>query len=90
MKDETKDTIALDYQKGNKTNKDGQRANINVYELGGGRHFEDLLEAALVSPGNAHNTTVCIVLDLTNPGNTIENLRNWMNKIREETQKAVY
>ena len=88
MSDETKETTALEYIKGTKTDK-GQKVNINVYELGGGRHYEDLLEAALVSPGNADSTVVCIVVDLTNPDSIIENLKNWMYKIREETEKAM-
>jgi hypothetical protein len=59
-----------------------------VYELGGGRNFANLLEAALVG-GNVASTTVCIVLDLTKPGNTIESLLFWINAIREQSQIAL-
>jgi len=59
-----------------------------VYELGGGRNFANLLEAALVG-GNVASTTVCIVLDLTKPGNTVESLLFWINAIREQSQVAL-
>ena len=59
-----------------------------MYELGGGRNFANLLEAALVG-GNVASTTVCIVLDLTKPGNTIESLLFWINAIREQSQIAL-
>ena len=50
-KEDVGETMGLKYLHGTKTNKNNDKVNINVYELGGGRTFSNLLEAALVSPG---------------------------------------
>ena len=81
-KDDMQETMALKYMHGTKTNKNNEKVNVNVYELGGGRTFSNLLEAALVSPGNIHETTVVVCLDLDNPGNTIDNLIFWLAHVR--------
>lgn len=77
------ETTALEFNSGIKLSGD-KRVKTNVYELGGGRNFANLLEAAL-SGGNVANTTVCIVVDLTKPGNTIESCLFWINAIKEQS-----
>ena len=81
------ETTALEFKSGLKLSGD-KKVKTNVYELGGGRNFANLLEAAL-SSGNIANTTVCIVLDLTKPGNTIESLLFWLNSVKEQSQLAL-
>lgn len=87
VKDDMGETTALEFNSGLKLSND-RRVKTNVYELGGGRNFANLLEAAL-SEGNVANTTVCIVIDLTKPGNTIESCLFWINAIREQSQAAL-
>ena len=87
VKEEISETIALEFKSGLKLHND-KRVKTNVYELGGGRNFANLLEAAF-SGGNIANTTVCIVLDLTKPGNLIESAVFWLNAVREHAQAAL-
>ena len=87
IKDEMGQTTALEYKSGLKLQGDRQ-VKTNVYELGGGRNFANLLEAALLG-GNVQHTTVCIVVDLTKPGNAIENLLFWLNAVKEQSQMAL-
>jgi hypothetical protein len=50
------------------------------------------LASLLEAPLNAFsiaNTAVCIVIDLSIPGNVIDSLLYWLNVIREHTQKAL-
>ena len=75
------ETTALEFKNGLKLNGD-KRVKTNVYELGGGRNYAGLLEAALQG-SNIANTTVCIVVDLSKPGNTVESALFWLNSIRE-------
>lgn len=56
--------------------------------IGGGR----ILSSLLAAPLNQHsilNTTVCIVLDLSTPGNSIDSLLFWLTSIREHLQKVI-
>ena len=48
FKEEMPETTAMNYSSGNKTNKDDKKVRVNVYELGGGRSFANLLESAMV------------------------------------------
>ena len=82
IKDDAGETTALEFKSGLKLFND-KKVKTNVYELGGGRNFANLLEAALQG-GSLANTTVCIVLDLTKPGNTIESCMFWLNCVREQ------
>lgn len=88
VKEDMAETVALKYMSGVKL-LDRQKVKVNMYELGGGRTFANLLEAAIVSPGNPDTTTVCICLDLSQPGNSIENLEFWLKVIKEMTNQAV-
>ena len=80
--DDMQETMSLKYMHGTKTNKDNEKVNCNFYELGGGKTFANLLEAALVSSGSILETTVCICLDLDNPGNVLDNLLFWLKEVR--------
>jgi len=83
VKDDMEETTALEFKSGLKMSGD-KKVKTNVYELGGGRNFANLLEAALVG-SNIASTTVCIVLDLTKPGNTVDSLLFWLKAIREQS-----
>lgn len=83
IKDDMPETTALEFKSGLKLSGD-KKVKTNVYELGGGRNFANLLEAAL-SGGNIANTTVCIVLDLTKPGTTVGSLLFWLNAAKEQS-----
>lgn len=87
VKEELQETTALEFKSGLKLHND-KRVKTNVYELGGGRNFAGLLEAAL-SGGNLLHTTICIVVDLTKPGNSMDTLLFWLEAVREATQAAV-
>ena len=65
-----------------------KRVKTNVYELGGGRNFANLLEAVLKSSSIA-STTVCIVLDLSNPYNAVETAIYWIEAIRNHSKQAL-
>ena len=81
------ETTALEFKSGLKLHADKQ-CKVNVYELGGGRNFANLLESAF-SGGNVANTTVCIVADLTKPGNSIESVLFWLNAVQEHSTAAL-
>ena len=80
-------TTALDFKHGSK-NKDEKKMKLNIYELGGGRNNAHMLGAAL-HEGNISNTTVCISVDLTKPGNSVDSVLFWMNCVREQTEIAL-
>ena len=48
VKEEMTETTAMNYSSGIKHNKDDKKVKVNVYELGGGRSFANLLESAMV------------------------------------------
>ena len=47
-----------------------------------------MLGAAL-NAGNIGSAAVCIVVDLSKPGNTIDSLLFWLNAVREHSQVAL-
>ena len=55
---------------------------------GGGRVYSSLLSAT-IQPEALENTTICILLDLTAPGNALEELQFWLQATREQTQAAL-
>ena len=83
LKDDMEETTALDFQYGTKTRED-KKVKVNVYELGGGRVLSNMLGAVLNS-GNIGSATVCIVVDLAKPGNTVDSLLFWLNAVKEHT-----
>jgi hypothetical protein len=56
--------------------------------LGGGRILANLLSAPL-NAFNIPNTAVCIAVDLSNPGASIDSLLYWLSVIKEYSQKAL-
>ena len=84
VKEEMPETTAMNYSSGIKINKDEKKVKVNVYELGGGRSFANLLESAMVGE-SIQNTTVVIVIDLSKPGNAIDSLLFWLNAVREQS-----
>jgi hypothetical protein len=59
------------------------KTRVNAYELGGGRILSNLLQAPL-SFGNLNSlASVCIVLDLSKPGNCLESLMFWMEEVKK-------
>ena len=83
-----KETIALDFKYANKTHEDW-KTRVNTYELGGGRVLGNLLQAPL-SPNNLNSiATICIVLDLSKPGNTIESLLFWLKTVKDITKNSL-
>ena len=59
-------------------------------DIGGGRTLSNLL----LAPINAYslasgNLVVCIVVDLANPGASIDNILFWLATLRECAQKAI-
>jgi hypothetical protein len=58
--------------------------------IGGGRTLAGLLQAPINAYSLASgNLVVCIVLDLTNPGASVDTLLFWLATIRETVQKAI-
>ncbi len=86
-KDDNKETLALDYRFGVRV-KDDKKQKVNLYELGGGRNFASMLAAPLNATAIAQ-TSVCIVADLSRPGNVMGSLQFWLNVVREHIQKAI-
>ena len=52
--------------------------------VGGGRILANLLSAPL-NAFNIVNTAICIVIDLSVPGNAIDSLSYWLNVVREHS-----
>ena len=77
-----KETIALDFQYANKTHED-MKIRVNTYELGGGRVLSNLLQAPLSSANLSSLASVCIVLDLSKPGNCIESMLFWIAEVKK-------
>ena len=81
-----KETTALDYRYGIRT-KDEKKQKVNIYELGGGRILSSLLSAPL-NPSSLAQTSICICVDLSLPGNTIDSILYWITVIREQLHKV--
>jgi len=59
-------------------------------KIGGGRTLSGLLQAPINAYSLASgNLVVCIVVDLANPGASIDNLLFWLASIRETVQKGI-
>lgn len=86
-KEDLPPTTALDFKYYIKT-RDERKATLNAYEIGGGRLLSPLLETCL-SPDRILDTSVCICVDLSKPGNSIESLNFWLDTIREQTKQVL-
>ena len=88
IKDDVKETTALDFRFGTKV-RDEKKQKISIYELGGGRTLSSLLQAPLNPYTLANGSLViCIVVDLANPGASIDTLLFWLATLREQIAKA--
>ena len=83
-KEDIPETTALDFKYTHKS-KDEKKMTVNVYEMGGGRTLSSLLSTCL-SEENILNTTVCICVDLSKPGNCVDSVLFWLNVVREQIQ----
>lgn len=88
VKEDVKETTALDFRFGTRVREE-KKQKISIYELGGGRTLANLLQAPL----NAHSLStgglvISIVLDLTNPGASVDTLLFWLATLREHIGKA--
>ena len=63
--------------------KDEKKFTVNVFELGGGRLISSMLSACLTEE-NILDATVCICVDLSKPGNSVDSVLFWLNAIREQ------
>lgn len=80
-------TNALDFKYGKKT-KDDKQTKFNIYELGGGRTLSNML-SAILNERSIQNSTVCIVVDLSKPANSVDSVLFWLNAVRESSQIAL-
>jgi hypothetical protein len=88
VKDDLKETTALDFRFGLRVREE-RKQKLNIYELGGGRTLSSLLQAPINAYTVANGTlVVCIVLDLANPGASIDNLQFWLSTLREQVDKC--
>ena len=88
LKDDMKETTALDFRYGTRV-KEEKKSRLNIYELGGGRTLASLLQAPLNSYALASgDIIVCIVIDLANPGASVDTLLFWLATIREQLGKS--
>ena len=86
-KEDLPTTTALDFKYHVKT-RDEKKATLNAYELGGGRLLSPLLKTCL-SADRILDTTMCVCIDLSKPGNALESLMFWLQQIREHTQAVL-
>lgn len=86
--EQVKETIALDYRYANKTYEDW-KVRVNTYELGGGRTLSSLLQAPLASTNLSSFASICIVLDLSKPGNCVESLLFWLSEVRKNCNASL-
>ena len=83
-KEDLPETTALDFKYTVKS-KDERKVTVNVYELGGGRIISNMLSTCLTEE-SILDTTVCICVDLSKPGNSVDSVLFWLNVIREQIQ----
>ena len=77
-----KETVALDMKYGTKK-LDDKKVRLTSYELGGGRTLSPLLQAPLHFRNLSNLASICIVLDLSKPGNCVESLNYWIPAVKE-------
>jgi GTPase SAR1 family protein len=83
VKDDLKETTALDFRFGTRVREE-KNQKLNIYELGGGRTLSSLLQAPINAYSLASGTlVVCIVIDLANPGVSVDTLLFWLANLRE-------
>jgi len=86
--DKLKNTVALDFKYATK-NKEEKRAHVHTYEVGGGRVLVNMLQATFSLQNLSKIASICIVLDLSKPGNVIDSLTYWLNSVKEHLNAAL-
>jgi hypothetical protein len=86
-KEDLPTTTALEFAYHVKT-KDEKRTTLNAYEIGGGRLLSSMLKTCL-SSDRILETTICICIDLSRAGNTIESLNFWLEQVREHSRQVM-
>ena len=61
---------------------------VNTYDLGGGRVLSSLLKAPLHPNNLGSIATVCVVLDLSKPGNLVDSLLFWLHAVKKQLKVA--
>jgi len=83
-----KETVALDFKYGD-NKMDDKKVRLQSYELGGGKVLANMLQAAVNPQSIGRIGSVCIVLDLSKPGNCVESLLFWLSAVREHIDRAL-
>jgi len=87
--DNSSETVALDFKYATKK-LDDLTVKVNSYELGGGQILASMLQASINVQNISKVGAVCIVLDLTKPGNCVESLLFWLSAVREHIDSALH
>jgi len=80
--DSIKETVSLDFKYGTKKREE-TKVHIHTYELGGGRVLSNMLQSALPPQNLSKIASICILIDLSQPGNVINSLNFWLSAVRE-------
>lgn len=76
-----KPTYALDYSCA-KRSSNTRKEVVHIYELGGGRQLSNLVSVALTKE-NFRSFAYVLVVDLSKPGNLIDDLNFWIDAIKQ-------
>lgn len=60
-----------------------------TYELGGGRVLSNLLQSPLSTNNLINVASICIVIDLSKPGNCIESLLFWITEVKKYSMASL-
>jgi len=80
VKEEMTETTALEFKYGIKQRED-KTVKLNIYEIGGGRVLANLLQSVFVG-NKLEDTIIAICIDLSKPGNSMDNLNFWIAQVR--------
>lgn len=80
--------MALQYKFGNSTFED-YKTKVITYELGGGRVLSNLLQSPLSVNNLINVASICIVIDLSKPGNCIESLLFWITEVKKYSMSGL-
>ena len=80
--------MVVDYEYGTIKYED-YKTKVSCYEIGGGKNNSSLLQATLCEQNVSDIASIVIVIDLSKPGNCIENLLTWINEVRGYSKKIL-
>jgi len=86
--DQIKEKVALQYKFGNSTFED-YKTKVITYELGGGRVLSNLLQSPLSMNNLINVASICVVIDLSKPGNCIESLLFWIAEVKKYSMASL-